>query len=186
MSSAFSEEEIIQLAESYRDSEAGYGPSDKYFTGQDLVDYIIGGMKTAKTIEEYTELGNEFQIGFLGSMISVETTEEFKKELRKTELKIIFAQSKRLRAEFKDDYYVQPKKRKQPRVKKEVEHYFVLTNDSHYLYKMSRRGYRYSSYLNRDTKSFKTENAAQKYLDTYEFLKTNEFSVKRIDEKKYI
>ena len=169
----FTKEEIKDLAEIYEvantDNRGGTRKS-RYtpFEVGEFGRWIVGGMRFARTVEEYTRYGNQVQVIDYGDSYrrhTVRTTKELLTKLEelsgKSEVGVTFANDRSVR--------------KVPvTVKDDLEHadaFYVLNSKSGFFIKM-RCGkiWLTKSLLTGHVRKFRTEREAQNYLDNHESL----------------
>lgn len=178
----FSEAEVMEIAESSKkfDNAKSRG---KFFSEDEFVRMYKNGIRGAKPLEFYIELGNTFEVRDRTDYRDVKckypkTTEEMLgmiEELKEKGASIGLGFSSR-------NLYL-PKKNKVEREKVLVEqdHYYLLASGSDYFCGLKKYGYTYARFLCSSTKKFKTEKEAARYLKKYpERLK--HFEVKKVEE----
>lgn len=184
----FNESEIRELAAIYENSGEIHKSRYKIFDKGEFERWYINGMKSAKPLEYYTELGNAFHILDYTDYVYnekeperhyIKTTEELLAKLKELD-------GKELTMGFVPRNLYLPRKRKQYKERKKVSQYFVLYNSkTGYLHKLTRNGYRYSPYSVSNAKKFITEKQIKSYLQKYE-QRLDGFEIEQINEIAYI
>lgn len=186
----FTEDEIRALAGVYGALEM-FKSRHRHFAEGEFARWFLNGMKAAQPLEFYTELGNTFYIWDYThyeygktppEKHCVKTTPELLELLRKLE-------GRSLEMGFTQRKLYLPRKPKTRKERKAVSHFFVLAKagQEHYLCKLTRYGYRYTSYPDvSSVKKFATEKQAQSYLEKYRDRFSDSFGIKRIDEEAYL
>lgn len=139
----FAEDEIIDLAKEQEEFEK-FKSRYKQFGKGEYSRWFINGMRNAKTLDYYLQLGNTLRI--------IEYKEYPKSEFYypKTEEELLcmindFAkQDKSFNIGFVERKLRRPKQKKNKREKKLYPYFFTLSNNERYLVKVLKWGYRYS------------------------------------------
>lgn len=185
-SQIFTAEEMRQIAEVYEEasmSNRGGTRKSRYrsFEEGEFGRWILAGMKSAHTVEEYTRYGNTVVvIDYTESYWRkhcVSTTEELLEKLEELA-------GRSISVSFWDDRHVThpPMRRKgQPTDFSLLSEFYVLRADAGYFVKRSSRRLWFVRSMQPDllsVRKFKTEKAARKYLeDNRKFLSKYAFSV---------
>lgn len=177
----FTEEEIREIAIDYErismESKSCFKSRYRPFEAGEFERWILCGLKSAYTIEEYVSFGNDLYILDYSNYKNLKkypfsTTEDFLKHLDELkgceELNVSFSYNRGLN---------KPKQARKKSVKKSLHgmsEYYVLSalygenNSKIYFASLTRNGFKYvSSPENHSSKAFQTENEANKYLDKY-------------------
>lgn len=183
----FTKDEICDIAEDYerisKESRACYKTRNSIFKVGEFKRWILCGLNSAYTIEEYSSFGNGFEILDWSSeeykRYPFSTTEEF------LELLETFPTTARLNVLLTDSRNVYRPKNNKGRIKdfRLNEAYYVLCyNTSIYFCKLKKRGYMYTkNNLSSSMRTFETEKDAQKYLEKHPN-KLKGFTVKEIEK----
>ena len=186
----FSKEEIKHLSEAYEDinvSNRGGTKKSRYtsFEPGEFGKWILGGMRNAHTVEEYTAYGNTVIIMDYGNNYRrhpVRTTEELLATLE--ELK-----GKSIDVSFLDERQVHRpplQKRGTPFNFEMLDRYYVLYHKNGYFVKRSSRRFwcaKGFSNIPANVKKFKSEQAAQKYLEQNEsFFRGHTFEIRCVEK----
>ena len=170
----------------YDDGNFGYHTGIRFYgkkkcTFTMFKNFYLNGIKQAKTIEEYRELGIHFNI----HVNSWDKKAEFADKGIEYKEAVTFISTEHMLSTIKEfvDYYEpygislyigesglnwNKKKLKQPKVKKAktckvVNEVFVLESDCGYFIKQLRWGYRYSYFTSYNAKKFETEKQANAF-----------------------
>ena len=170
----FTASEIRELAKGYEaislGNRGGIRKSrNRPFEEREFGRWIITGMKSAHTVEEYTSYGNWLIVANYetGERIQVYKTEELLAELERN------AGNRHVDLTFWDERNVKVPKREISRQSTDfdsLERFYVLKNDKGYFIKLnSVKVWLLPGKVDSRVKKFKTEAAANRYLDQHEF-----------------
>ncbi len=169
----FSEEEIKQIAEAHEAASVNnYGGTRKSrnraFEAGEVRRWLLNGMKSAHTVEEYRRYGNTAAVIDYDEPVwrkhFVSTTEELLEKMQELT-------GRRIGVTFMDDRHVThpPVRRKgTPPDYSTLPEYYVLRSEQGYFIKRSSRHVwftRRQTPRDSQVRKFKTETAARKYLD---------------------
>lgn len=169
----FSEEEIRQIAEAYESASVNnYGGTRKSrnraFEAGEVRRWLLAGMKSAHTVEEYRRYGNTAAVIDYDEPVwrkhFVSTTEELLEKIQELA-------GRNIGVTFMDDRHVThpPMRRKgTPTDYSTLPEYYVLRSEQGYFAKCNSKHIwltRYREPRASQVRKFKTEKAARKYLD---------------------
>ncbi len=165
----FTEEEIQHIAEVYEEfSRESGGGIRKHrnvpFEAGKFKVWILGGMRYALTVEEYTHYGNCVQVVDSGHNITytVTTTPALLEAINS------IADKKAICITFKDNRCVIKRPLSQNKTVRELDEYYVLLGDQGYLVKLGPKHiWTCQSLEFGNVKKFKSREAARKYMDGY-------------------
>jgi len=184
----FSEMEIKEIARMYDtyNQESGmiFKSRNRCFASGELERWIINGMKSAYTVEEYVSFGNSlYVLDYSASETNkwtrhpFETTEEMLNLLEKMKSsKSLEIKLRNNREVYRSKVHRSPRK---PLNTRDLSEYYVLKGevDGHeaYFIKLNRKGgFRYAvPFINGHTKPFATEKDALRYLYKYQYIFKN-------------
>jgi len=163
----FTKQEIIELAKKNSKFETFKSRHTPFADGE-FEKWIINGMKSARTVEEYTEYNNRlYLIDYTNYEYGKKSAERVYVDSTDRLLKLLAERGEmRIDFSFWERNLRLPKKQKKIREKTRKDHYFALKNGSRFLYKLRKNGYSYITYSGGE-KKFETEKQALKYLTTY-------------------
>ena len=155
-----------------------------YFTQQELYNWFVNGMRLAKTVEEYLNMGNSiiFSISdyrkdgngdYLTGDDRIDITEYIKSESGLLEIiekykHLVGIENIYFNVSFGSRELHKPKTRRLRKEKQEVTEAYCIKIDSRYLVKKRRYGYSYTlNPTSQSVKLFKTEAQAQTYINKY-------------------
>lgn len=179
----YTEAEIRDIAKDYeaisQKTKSCYKSRNRRFEPGEFERWILCGMKTAYTVEEYNEMGNTLFLsdstGGTPTLYGIHTTDNLLKLLQK------LGSQRILKTVFLDRRNVYRPKR-QPIDYRTLEAYYVLRYRNGYFCKWLKQGFLYTA--NGDSASshkFKTEKEAQKYLAKYKArLKNTVLTIERM------
>lgn len=187
----YTEAEVREIAIDYdeisRDSGTCFKSRNRQFEPGEFGRWILCGLKSAFTIEEYVSFGNNIKINDYSADATKDwklhpfsTTEEF------LTLLDLLKEKPLLNIHFENNREVyRPQKRTRNIRKSEgrPEEYFVLITGNSYFCKLTRYGYRITNNIqNKGVRTFEKEQAAYKYLEKYAERFKHPFEVKRIKD----
>lgn len=169
----FTDDEIREIAKRHEEantSNRGGTKKSRYtaFEVGEFERWILAGMKSAYTVEDYTHFGNTLQIIDYETRrrTTVKTTAELLEALRLAKgrsIDIVFADSRDVR---------RPQKSFTPKILNEFEaldEYYVLKSENGYFMRLTRRGVWGSAQFNKErVRKFKSEKDALAYLQKHE------------------
>lgn len=169
----FTKDEIREIAKRHEEvntSNRGGTKKSRYiaFEVGEFERWILAGMKSAYTVEDYTHFGNTVQIMDYETRrrTTVKTTAELLEALRLAKgrsIDIVFADSRDVR---------RPQKSFTPKILNEFEaldEYYVLKSENGYFMRLTRRGVWGSVQFNKErVRKFKSEKDALAYLQKHE------------------
>lgn len=184
----YTEAEIRDIAKDYeaisQKTRSCYKSRNRRFELGEFERWILRGMKTAYTIEEYTEMGNTLYLVDSTEDVPVQyfidTTDKLLEHLRalgsQRILKTVFLDSRKV---YRPTC---PWQKRQLIDYRTLEVYYVLRYRNGYFCKWLKRGFLYTAYGDSaSSRKFKTEKEAQRYLDKYkERLGCTELSIERM------
>lgn len=182
----FTESEIIELAENYKDAEFFKTRTTPFKKGE-FERWFVNGTKHAQPIEYYLEFGNHMCVVEYGpnresTRRYIRSTEELMIHIDKNEAKNLFGNAYVLNLQFSERDLRLPRKRRGSAKRIEYPEFYILTSSDGYFVRKTKRGYKYSYYRSSgQIKKFKTENEAVKYLDKYPGLK-EDFTIEKVEE----
>lgn len=179
----FSEKEIMEMAEVNKKFDTAKA-RNRFMSEEEVVRMYKNGVKAAKSLEYYTELGNSFRVSdstdYYNPITSYPKTT---KDLLET-IKRLQADDKvtSIRLGFTQRTLILPKKNtiKKERQYYEQDYYYVLVNGGRTLVELRKRGYAYT-FSEYGVKKFKSQKEADRYLEKYKD-RLSDFKSERIDE----
>lgn len=185
----YTEAEVHEIAKDYdeisRDSGTCFKSRNRQFEPGEFERWILCGLKSAFTIEEYVSFGNSIKINDYSAddtkdwkLHPFSTTEEFLAlldSLKEQPLLNIHFENNR-------EVYRPKKHRSSPKMGGgRPGEYFVLSTGKSYFCKLTRYGYRITNQVQgKYVRIFEKEQAAQKYLEKYAERFKHSFEVEKI------
>lgn len=185
----FTEEEVREIAKRHEEANTKNrgGTRKSKFTSFEVGEFerwILGGLRYAYTVEEYTYFGNTVQIMDYDTRkrTTVRTTDELLEAIRKGEghtIDVVFADDREVK---------HPRRRRTLKVVGEfeaMEKYYVLKNESGYFVRLSGSYVWGVAKLTDQVKKFKSERETQAYYKKFEQrLRSHGYRIECIENEK--